>query len=187
MSVEAIKWVEGLEHDRCKGLAYRVLVKLAWVASVDGTRAWRSKAGMADELGVSQQSIRRALRELESLRLVKRGDQQHVRHLPGNRRPVVYNLQMPSTTPELFDRDEDDSGATELSTGGTKSASRGYKTGNYPSIEEIELSSTQGDPGTGARDGARCILGHRLGVAVGDAPPMCGQGHTATAIERVYA
>ncbi len=201
MSWQAAAWVEALDYDRCKGIAYRVLMKLAHVAATDGSRAWRSKAAMSEELGVSQESIRRALRELESLRLIKRGDQQHVKHLPGNRRPVVYNLAMASTQPEIFDLDEVDfaprpggnelstSGGNDLSTGGTKSGSRGHKTENHPSIEEIEISSTQIDPSTRevVYDEPRCSKGHPAVGTTGGGLLVCREGDYCAAPLAVMA
>lgn len=94
MSWQAMDAVDRLPYDLTKPLAYRVLVKLANVASSDGTRAWRSKWEMADELGVSERSIQRALAELEALNCIRKGDQKFVSHLRGGYRPTVYDIVM---------------------------------------------------------------------------------------------
>lgn len=96
MSQQAMTWASELHYDAAPPMAFRVLLKLADVASKDGTRAWRSikgKDGMAAELGVSERSIQRALRELEELKLIKPGNQSHVAGLRADRRPTVYDLQ----------------------------------------------------------------------------------------------
>jgi hypothetical protein len=81
-------------HSAVKDLEYRVLLKLANVAAQDGTRAWRNMHEVASELGVSLRSVRRALSGLETERLIVKGDQAHVSHMRGDRRPSVYDLNM---------------------------------------------------------------------------------------------
>lgn len=86
--------VDKLSYDIVKPLAYRVLVKLANVADQTGKRAFRSKWEMADELGVSERSIQRALQELEQLHIIRKGDQKYTAHLRGGYRPTVYDINM---------------------------------------------------------------------------------------------
>ena len=71
-----------------------VLVALAEYAGPDGRHAFPSAATIADELGVSERTVRRHLAYLQELGLIRRGDQQHVEHYPINRRPVVYDLDL---------------------------------------------------------------------------------------------
>lgn len=105
MSWQACDWMDGLDYDVCGPLATRVLLKLANAAAPDGTRAFRSKAEMAKELGVSQRSIQRALKELEYAALIHPGDQEFVHHIRADRRPIVYDLnfryQTQYESPEL--------------------------------------------------------------------------------------
>lgn len=105
MSWQAMAWADGLPYDATTPIAYRVLLKLANVAADDGTRAWRSKKDMADELDVSERTIQRALKELRGSVLIQPGDQRHVTHIPANRRPTVFDLRMPRPAPRasLFD------------------------------------------------------------------------------------
>lgn len=88
-------WALDLPYSITGPLAYRVLVKLADVAAADGSRAWRSKQELADELQVHPRSIQRAFRELEDAGLVEHGDQRHVEHLRADKRCTVYDLQTP--------------------------------------------------------------------------------------------
>lgn len=105
-------WIAQLPLDACGLSEYRVLHKLADVAAKDGTRAWRnvsskrSADGMAEELGCSARTVQRALRNLEVLGLIVKGDQRHVGHIRSDRRPTVWDLPLhrwtrPAATPEL--------------------------------------------------------------------------------------
>jgi hypothetical protein len=94
MSWQAMDAADHVPHSAVKDLEYRVLLKLANVAAQDGTRAWRNMHEVAVELGVSLRSVRRALSGLEAERLIVKGDQAHVSHISGNRRPAVYDLNM---------------------------------------------------------------------------------------------
>ncbi|NYD72306.1 helix-turn-helix domain-containing protein [Herbiconiux flava] len=84
--------MDQLPYDIATNLEQRVLLKLCNVADVDGSRAFRSKADMARELGCDPKSVQRALRKLESLDLIRQGDQRLVAHLRAGYRPTVYNL-----------------------------------------------------------------------------------------------
>ncbi|ONI63917.1 hypothetical protein ALI44B_04635 [Leifsonia sp. ALI-44-B] len=129
MSWQATDWADQLPYDVVKPLATRVLFKLANVAAQDGTRAWRSKYEMAEELGVHQKSIGRALRELQDAHLIRLGDQRAVAHIRADRRPTVYDMEFGwhrmFAQPEIpLPQDEEDEpeeaapdGGTELSTG----------------------------------------------------------------------
>lgn len=86
--------VDHVPHRAVGDLEYRLLLKLANVAAQDGSRAWRNMHEVAAELGVSLRSIRRAIKALEDERLIMRGDQHYVDHIRGDRRPVVYDLNM---------------------------------------------------------------------------------------------
>jgi len=132
MSWQANAWANGLPYDVCKALAYRVLTKLTDVADERGQRAWRSKSQLADELGVSQRSIQRAIKELENDRLIIRGDQRYVQHLRADKRPTVYdcNLRHSGVTTAAIalwsgETTAVASGETELSTGETTAVASG--------------------------------------------------------------
>lgn len=111
MSLEAQVWIAQLPLDVCSIAEYRVLHKLADVAAKDGTRAWRNVSsrngdGMAEELECSARTVQRALRSLEVLGLIERGDQHFVAHIRSDRRPTVWNLPLgrwvkAAPTPEL--------------------------------------------------------------------------------------
>ena len=86
--------VDHVPHRAVGDLEYRLLLKLANVAAQDGSRAWRNMHEVAVELGVSLRSVRRSLKALEEQRLIIRGEQHYVDHIRGDRRPVVYDLNM---------------------------------------------------------------------------------------------
>lgn len=116
--------IDRVPYDSCKPLEFRVLTKLANVAAQDGSRAFRSADEMANELGVSRRSIQRALKALEDDRFIIRGEQRHLAHLRADRRPIVYDINMPKCLNwdayhglELVPLD----GTTEFSTGSPQS------------------------------------------------------------------
>jgi len=166
MSWQACDWMDSLAYDVCGPLASRVLLKLANVANTDGTRAWRSKAEMAHELGVSQRSIQRALKELEHAALIHPGEQEFVHHIRADRRPTVYDLNFryvaQYSAPELPVWN----GETELSTGGHGETSQGL-TGRQllshyeRSVNDIKDSSRDNHTGQPVAFD-RCPAGHRL-------------------------
>lgn len=132
MSWQATAWVDALPYDACQPLAFRVLLKFANVADERGQRAWIAKSTMADDLGVSQRSIHRAVKELLNERLITPGDQRYVMHLRADRRPTVYDINLMHSAHEMVALTLDDgvtSGVTQLSTGVTTAVADGVTTG----------------------------------------------------------
>lgn len=204
MSWQASTWAASLPHHSIEALPFRVLLLLANAASADGTRAFLAKSTIADELEVSQESVRRAFRTLESSRLIRRGDQRFVAHIQGNRRPVVYDLAMPRAgAVDLFDLDEPDSGepVDNSDPGGTSRGHmvipRGHMEGglggttgvvhkNHRTIyQDKEISSrpskarAKPDPLSESREApwGRCGEGHPLTRWPGERGRMCILGH----------
>lgn len=96
MSLEAYIWAGSLRLDECDGTPFRVLLKYADRVDKYGRGAWFTAADLAEELGCSVSTIRRAIRELVDTGLMSRGDQRYVQHIPANYRPVVYDLETPA-------------------------------------------------------------------------------------------
>lgn len=96
MSLEAYIWAGNLRLDECDGAAFRVLLKYADRVDPYGRTAWYTAATLADDLGCSVSTIRRAIRELVEAGLMSRGDQRYVQHIPANYRPIVYDLETPA-------------------------------------------------------------------------------------------
>lgn len=156
MSWQASTWADSLPYELVGHLAYRVLVKLANVSNDKGTIAFRSKSEMAEELGVSQRSIQRALRELEMAALINPGDQSFVRHIRADKRPTVYELNFRWRTqygaPEL-PWPEVESGETERGDRVIHSPERGDSHGSsgettavaHRTINERDNSSSRGN------------------------------------------
>jgi hypothetical protein len=69
-----------------------ILVAMAERAADDGTTTYQSVATIASKARISVRTCQTKLRKLEDAGIISRGDQQHAAHLPGNRRPVVYDL-----------------------------------------------------------------------------------------------
>jgi hypothetical protein len=72
--------------------AVLVLVGLANHASDEGTDAYPSRATLARYARCSVRTVQTKLNLLEKEGVIRRGDQQKVAHLRGDRRPVVYDL-----------------------------------------------------------------------------------------------
>ncbi len=152
VSWQACNWADQLDYDVCGALPFRVLIKLANVAADDGSRAWRTKATMAKELGVSQRSVQRALKELEMAHLILRGDQSFVERIRADKRPTVYDLNLRYAVeyalPDLPLWD----GETELSTSDSGETTTGLTGRQLLSHKERSINeenlSTRGNPGT---------------------------------------
>lgn len=69
-----------------------VLVAMAERANDDGTATYQSVETIASKARVSPRTCHRKLRELESMGLIRRGNQDFTAHLKAGYRPVVYDL-----------------------------------------------------------------------------------------------
>lgn len=99
MSIQAITWV----LEEAPGLPAHLamtLMGLANHADENGHNAYPSQATLAHYTRKGDRSVRRDLRELETLGLIRRGDARMVAHLPADRRPDVYDLAVERTISE---------------------------------------------------------------------------------------
>lgn len=90
-------WALGLGPDRLGDVApaaHITLIAIANCADADGRNAWPSAQTLAEQRTLSVRTIRRHLEQLEDAGLLTRGNQLLVRHLPSNRRPVVWDLAL---------------------------------------------------------------------------------------------
>jgi hypothetical protein len=71
-----------------------VLIALADRAADDGTAAWPSISWIAERARCSTRTVIRHLHALRDAELVGLGDQRLVEHLPANRRPQVYDIDL---------------------------------------------------------------------------------------------
>lgn len=97
MSVEAISWALNEAPD-VPPSSVAVLIGLANHASHDGRGAYPSQPTLARYARKTERAIRNDLATLERAGVIRRGDQRLVDHLPPDRRPVVWDLAMPSAT-----------------------------------------------------------------------------------------
>lgn len=75
-------------------IAHLVLIGLADHAKDDGSAAWPSVSVLAEYARCSPRSVQNKLRLLEEHGLIWKGDQRGVAHMPANRRPVAYDLNI---------------------------------------------------------------------------------------------
>lgn len=91
MSIEAVAWA--LNDAPVKDAsALLVLIGLANHAARDGKGSYPSRETLATYARCSVRTVAVKLRVLEEAGVIVRGDQAHVAHLRGDRRPVVYDL-----------------------------------------------------------------------------------------------
>jgi hypothetical protein len=83
-----------LDADVADPMSRVILINLANYAGEGGRGAWPSQATLERRASCSERSVRRKLLELEAAGLIRRGDQRMVAHLAGNRRPVVWDLNL---------------------------------------------------------------------------------------------
>lgn len=91
MSVEAIAWALNHAPDLPPSLL-GTLIGLANHAHADGTGAYPTQGTLAWYTRKDERQVRRDLKKLQDLKLIERGDQRMVAHIPRDERPVVYTL-----------------------------------------------------------------------------------------------
>ncbi|MDQ1169575.1 hypothetical protein QE392_001379 [Microbacterium proteolyticum] len=92
MSLEAYIWCAALKLDVCNGTPFRVLLCLADRADSLGYGAYPHVSTMAEQLGCSDRTVQRAIRDLTAAGLIREGDQRYVQHLDSRYRPTVYDV-----------------------------------------------------------------------------------------------
>lgn len=93
MSLEAMTWA--LKNAPVLNAQEHVLlIALADRADDCGRAAWPSQRWLAQRGRCSDRTVRRHLSAMESRGLLLRGDQRMVEHLPVDRRPIVWDLNM---------------------------------------------------------------------------------------------
>lgn len=112
MSLAAYIWASNLPLDVVGATPYRVLLKYADRADEHGRTAWWTAKDLAATLGCTDRTAQRAVRELRDAGLLIEGDQRHVQHLRGDRRPTVFDLAMRTAAPARIDLGDGFDGAT---------------------------------------------------------------------------
>lgn len=102
------------------------LTGLAYHADGKGAGAFPSLARLAAYTCKSERSVRRDLRDLEDLKLIRRGDQSKAAHIAADKRPTVYDLAVELTVPK--GRAGDDEGTRTSARTLTSSRARGIET-----------------------------------------------------------
>lgn len=119
MSLRATLWVLD-EAPTTDMRHFAVLVALADVADDGGRGCWPAVRTLARRARCSERTVQRILREMEDAGLIRRGNQILAEGIRADRRPVVYDLCMPSRGDNLSPRSPH---------GVTDGASRGDKPG----------------------------------------------------------
>lgn len=102
MSIEAMSWALNDAPVDDQGQLC-VLLGLANHADRYGRGAFPSQATLAEYARCGVRTVARYLNALEAAGVIQRGDQGHTAHLPGNRRPVVWDIAMTArgVTPDM--------------------------------------------------------------------------------------
>lgn len=69
-----------------------ILVAMAERCNDDGTCSYQSVKTIASKARISPRTVHREFKNLETMGVIRRGNQSATEHLPVNRRPVVYDL-----------------------------------------------------------------------------------------------
>jgi hypothetical protein len=80
--------------------AVAVLIGLANHANEEGRGAYPSQKLLGKYARKVERQVRKDLQTLEELKLIRRGDQRIVAHIPADRRPIVWDLAMELTSPQ---------------------------------------------------------------------------------------
>ncbi|MGW5514653.1 helix-turn-helix domain-containing protein [Nocardia africana] len=93
MSIAATTWAL---HDAPTTSAQELVIlwALADAAHHDGTAAFPKQSTLAKFGRCDERTVRRHLKAMEARGLIRRGDQRLVAHLPRDKRPVVWDLNM---------------------------------------------------------------------------------------------
>lgn len=104
MAIIVMNWVLEEAPD-LPSHCFGVLMALASKASEDGTGAYPSQSWLAKRARKTTRQVRKDLTNLEELKLIRRGDQSLVAHLPADERPVVWDLTIERTRDEVTEPD----------------------------------------------------------------------------------
>jgi hypothetical protein len=74
---------------------WAVLVAMAEAADQDGTNSFLSVTTISQRTRLAERTVQRRIATLEERGLLRRGDQGSARMIPVDRRPIVYDLQVP--------------------------------------------------------------------------------------------
>lgn len=91
MAIGVMNWVLEDAPD-LPAHCFGVLMALASKANEDGTAARPGQKWLAERARKSDRQVRSDLAKLEELKLIRRGDQSLVAHLPADERPIVWDL-----------------------------------------------------------------------------------------------
>ena len=126
MSLAAYVWVADLPLSACGATAFRVLLKYADRVDELGYHGWHSEPFLADALGCTTRSIRRARLELTDAGLLRLSeDQSAVDKFRADRRPRVYDVMTTAL------RMHEAHGGTFMSSRGLHGGTRGGQTGGH--------------------------------------------------------
>lgn len=118
MSVEVMTWV--WKHSSAEGTDRLVLLAIADSADDDGTNAWPSEVTLADKCRVSERTVRRSIRALESLGVLvvepHAGGKPETRR---DRRPNRYTVRMATGQIDRPDMVREDTGGKNGRTSAT--------------------------------------------------------------------
>ncbi|WP_211438947.1 helix-turn-helix domain-containing protein [Corynebacterium glutamicum] len=148
MSIKVISWV--MEDAPVQSPSEMVILyALADRAHEDGTCAWPSHQWIADRAVCSRRTVIRHLKALEKRGLIRRGDQQFVRHIPADRRPVVWDLNLSMTRQNVTPQDD----GKDLETGCQNvtpqddGVTNGATTGCHTVHDDVTNGARRGDTG----------------------------------------
>lgn len=131
MSLTAMQWAMSkapIKRNASQCRNRLVLVALADRYNDDTGFCWPSIKTIATEIGVSERTVHKAIKDLEAAGLIERGNPRWVAHLRADRRPIVWTLNLGMVKPPEGQRPTDNGVGEALARGEgaiTPSDSRG--------------------------------------------------------------
>ena len=153
MSVQAMAWA--IEQRReTDPTARHLLLAMGNYADKTGRNCFPSVATLASDTGLSERTIRQKLAQLEAAGLIRRGNQRiaEVEIARADRRPVVYNLDLPEARGAAVAPRYKERGAADGVNGVQLTAERGAADGRTgcTSCTQTEVQPRTEQPRAGA-------------------------------------
>ena len=146
MSIQVISWALN-QAPVTAPVHVLILVAMAERCNDDGTESRQSVKTIAKKARVSPRTVQRELKTLEQMGVVRRGDQSKNEQagIPGNRRPVVYDLAIELRQDNMSPQNEEES--EEI--GVTSTANSGVTADSGVTSEPLrgDIDATQGRHG----------------------------------------
>lgn len=171
MSLKAMLWVmESAPVISHTELA--VLYALADRAGDDGTAAFPSQAWIAERARCSERTVKRQLKNLAGRGVIRPGEERHVAYIRGDRRPLVWDLDLSLTRAATTGQNDTPSAEGSVPTGGQSVTPSDTPRGDNVSPRKRSRGDTPGNTGCHAGSNGVTNQAPRGDTAVSPEPSL---------------